>query len=267
MLRPITSIGERGLRAVAMIGSLGLLVRDTGIASRHLLTAKRGRRLAWMNFGAQLHRVGVMSLAVVALVTFAVGAIIALQIAPVLETFGVTDEVPQIVGISMFRELGPLIGAVVLTGFAGASIAAELGTMAVGEELKALRAHAISPLRFLVVPRVLATTIMTTCLTVWSNIVAVLGGMLVSRFAISMDYGEYIQRTLESIDMFDFGTGLVKAAVFGMVIGSLACYLGMNVRGGAQGVGSATTRTVVISIVSIIVIDLMFTAAFYFLEL
>ena len=222
-----------------------------------------------------MYRVGVQSMGVVALVTFSVGAIIALQVAPVLATFGVTFELPRIVGVAMFREMGPLLGAVVLTGFgkkafvsvAGASIAAELGTMTVGEELRALRCHAISPLRFLVVPRVVATTVMTTCLAVWSNIVAVIGGMMVSRYTLGMDFTEYLQRTADAIEFFDFMSGLIKAAVFGLVIGLLACHLGTSVRGGAQGVGSATTRTVVISIVLIIVIDLMFTAAFYALDL
>lgn len=262
-LQPVSQIGALGLRWVELIGHLGLLLWDTAVASRHLITGKRGKRAAWSSLGVQMCRVGVESLGVVALVTFAVGAIIALQVAPVLQTFGVTHELPRIVGVAMVRELGPLIGAVVLTGFAGASIAAELGTMAVGEELKALRAHAISPLRFLIVPRIGATMVMTTCLAVWCNVVAILGGMFVSRATINMPYMEYLQRTAEAIDPFDFASGLIKAAMFGLVIGSLACYLGSTVRGGAQGVGAATTRTVVVSIVMIIIVDLLFTAIFY----
>ena len=104
---------------------------------------------------------------------------------------------------------------------------------------------------------------MTTCLAVWCNVVAILGGMIVSRYAIDMSFLEYLQRTAEAIDAFDFASGLIKAAVFGLVIGSLACYLGASVRGGAQGVGAATTRTVVVSIVMVIVIDLLFTSVFY----
>ena len=263
LLQPVTRLGATGLRSIELVGRLGMLVTEATVAARHLVVGQRGRRTAWRNLGVQMCRVGVDSIAVVALVTFSVGAIIALQVAPVLQTFGVTHQLPRIVGVSMVRELGPLIGAVVLTGFAGASIAAELGTMAVGEELKALRAHAISPMRFLIVPRVLATTIMTTCLAVWCNVVAILGGMMVSFYAINMPFGEYLQRTAEAIDTFDFVSGLIKAACFGLVIGSLACHLGSSVRGGAQGVGAATTRTVVTSIVMIIIIDLLFTSVFY----
>lgn len=264
--RPIVSLGRAALAMVAFIGALGILLERAGLASTALFWKKRGRRLAWANLWFQMYRVGVKSIGVVSLVTFCIGAILALQIGPILVTNGVANQLPAIIGIAIFRELGPLVGAIVLTGFAGASIAAELGTMAVGEEIKALQAHAISPIRFLVVPRVLATIIMTICLAVVSDVMGVVGGMITAQMTIDMPYAVYLQSTFRAVTMVDFLGGLIKAGVFGMLIGSLACLLGINVRGGAEGVGSATTRTVVISIVSLIMVDLLFTYMFFLFD-
>lgn len=263
--KPITTLGERAIGTVAFIGQLGLLISATFGSSPRMVVRRRGRRLAWRNLAFQLYRVGVKSIGVVMLVTFAIGVILSLQIVPILEQYGAGNQIASIIGIAFFRELGPLVGAIVLTGFAGASIAAEIGTMAVNEELKALRSHAISPVRFLVVPRVLASMIMTTCLAVLSSIMGVLGGMITTRAVIDMPYSAYLDLTFAMVETTDIVTGLVKAAVFGVLIGALACQLGLAVRGGASGVGSATTRTVVISIVALTVVDLGFTAVFYML--
>lgn len=265
--QPITTLGERAIGTVSFIGQLGLLITAAFGASPRLVVQRRGRRLAWRNLWFQLYRVGVKSIGVVTLVTFAIGVILSLQIVPILEQYGAGDQIATIIGIAFFRELGPLVGAIVLTGFAGASIAAEIGTMAVNEELKALRSHAISPVRFLVVPRVLASMVMTTCLAVLSSIMGIVGGMLTTRSVLGMPFATYLDLTFSTTDTTDIVTGLVKAAVFGVLIGALACQLGLAVRGGASGVGSATTRTVVISIVALTLVDLAFTAVFYMLGL
>ncbi|MEM8782609.1 MAG: ABC transporter permease [Planctomycetota bacterium] len=264
---PISKLGDMTLRTVGFIGAIGLLLRDVAILSPTLVTAPRGRRMAWSNLWFQMYRVGVKSIGVVGLVTFCIGAILALQVGPILQEYGAASQLPTVIGIAMFRELGPLIGAIVLVGFAGASIAAELGTMSVSEELKALRSHAISPVRFLVVPRVLATTIMTVCLATFSNAMGIVGGAATSYLSMGMVPSRYIIQTFDSVSHFDLLTGLFKAGVFGTIIGALPCYLGMNVRGGASGVGSATTSTVVISIVALVCVDLLFTFVFYMLEL
>jgi phospholipid/cholesterol/gamma-HCH transport system permease protein len=264
--KPLVRLGARGLRFLTFVGELGLMLRQAAGAAPRLVFVRRGRRLAWDNLWFQLYRVGVRSIGVVSLVTICIGAILALQIGPILRTYGAVSQLPTVIGIAMFRELGPLIGAIVLTGFAGASMAAELGTMAVSEEIKALKAHAISPVRFLVVPRVIATVFMTVCLANLSNLMGVLGGMLIAYLTQGIALGEYYRTTFEAIDMYDWITGLIKAGVFGMLISGLACYLGMNVRGGAEGVGLATTRTVVISIVSLICTDLIFTFVFFRLD-
>ncbi len=147
--------------ALATIGGVGYLLLDASRQVHRALFAKRGRRMGWRNLWAQMDRVGVRSVPIVSLVLFCIGSILALQMAPVLRGFGVVEMTADVISVAIFRELGPLVSAVVLTGFAGASIAAEIGTMVVSEEIEALEAHAVNPIRFLVVPRVVATTIMT----------------------------------------------------------------------------------------------------------
>jgi phospholipid/cholesterol/gamma-HCH transport system permease protein len=264
ILRPITAVGAFVLGTIEFIGGLAYLLFDTVLASRAVLFTRRGWKFSLGNLWIQMNRVGVKSIPIVSLVMICIGAILALQMAPVLRQFGLVTFVANIVSIAVFRELGPLISAVVLTGFAGASIAAEIGTMVVSEEIEALHAEAIDPIRFLVVPRVFATTIMMFCLAVVGDLMGIFGGMLTSSIFLGINYTQYLNRTFEQVKMEDFTTGLIKAAVFGTLISGLACYLGLGVTGGAQGVGVATTRTVVLTIVALITVDLMFTAGFYY---
>lgn len=266
-LRVVDRVGGSALGVTTFVGSVGLLVRDVLVLLPGVVTQERGKRMAWSNLAYQLYRVGVRSIGVVGLVTFCIGAILSLQIGPILQSYGAVSQLPRVIGIAMFRELGPLIGAIVLTGFAGASIAAELGTMAVAEELKALKSHAISPTRFLVVPRVVAATVMTVCLAVFSDAMGVVGGAFTAKLSLGIPVGTYVDSTFQAVAVVDFTTGLIKAAVFGVIIGALSCHLGMSVRGGALGVGSATTRTVVNSIVGLVCVDLLFTFIFYVLGL
>jgi phospholipid/cholesterol/gamma-HCH transport system permease protein len=265
--RPITALGRFAIWWVEFLGGLGYLFRDTAAAVRTSLFSARGRRLGWQNLWAQMVRVGVRSIPIISLVVFCIGAILALQMAPILDDYGALAQVADIIGIAMFRELGPLVAAIVLTGFAGASIAAEIGTMVVSEEIEALEAGAIPPVRFLVVPRVIATTVMMICLAVVADLVGTAGGMFVGRFFLGLGFLQYAERTFTIVKLQDFITGLVKAGVFGSLISGLACYLGLGVTGGAQGVGNATTKTVVYTIVALITVDLMFTAVFYYLEI
>ena len=173
----------------------------------------------------------------------------------------------NIVGVAVLRELGPLIGAIVLTGFAGAAIAAEIGTMVVGEEIEALEAHALNPIRFLVVPRVLASVAGMTVLAVIADLVAVASACTVSVAVLDIPFQTYKQNTLDQAKVVDFLTGVGKASVFGLLIGLIACGNGLKVTGGAAGVGKATTGTVVQCVVAIVICDLIFTAIFYALDL
>jgi phospholipid/cholesterol/gamma-HCH transport system permease protein len=210
-----------------------------------------------------MNRVGVRSIGIVGLVSGSIGIILALQTSPSLATFGQIDKVANLIAVAVFRELGPLIAAIVLTGFAGASIAAELGTMVVGEEIEALEAMALNPIRFLVVPRVVATTLSLILLSVLSDLMSVIMGGVAGVFFLDIPYELYKQNTIDQLKLSDFTTGLLKAAVFGLILGLIACQNGLRVTGGAAGVGKATTNTVVQTVVSVVLADLLFTAIFY----
>jgi phospholipid/cholesterol/gamma-HCH transport system permease protein len=265
VLRPIVLIYYGVAEIFSFLGDLTYLIGDAIVGVRPSLLRKQGRRLGWSNLWAQMDRVGVRSIPIVALVLFCIGAILALQMAPILRDYGARDRVADIIAIAIGRELGPLVSAIVLTGFAGASIAAELGTMVVSEEIEALRANAIDPIFFLVVPRMIATTIMMVCIAMVGDSAGVLGGMFTANAFLGISPTLYRHHTFDALKLKDFVTGLIKAGVFGLLISAIACRLGLGVTGGAQGVGVATTRTVVTTIVALITVDLIFTAVFYFL--
>ena len=210
----------------------------------------------------QMVRVGVRAVPIVSLVVLFVGMVLAFQMDYVLRKIGLNEWIARIVAVSMLRELAPLLTGVVMSGFAGASIAAELGTMVVGEELLALESQALDPVKFLVMPRVIATTVMEICLTVIANIVGVLGGFIVATGLFGINPYNYYDQTVRFLKTQDLITGLIKAGVFGLLISLIACYLGLRVTAGAEGVGRATTLAVVYSIVAIIVTDLVFSILF-----
>lgn len=213
----------------------------------------------------QAHRLGVRSLGINSLVIFFVGMIITFQSAYVLQIFGVVEYVADMMSIAMFREMGPLITAMVMTGFGGAAIAAEIGTMVVSEEVLALETSALNPVRFLVVPRLLAAMFVMPLIYVIASYLGVLGGFTISATLLDIDPIRYFHRTQDSLIGRDVIAGLLKAEAFGILITLIACHEGLRVTGGAEGVGRATTNSVVRSIVAIIICDLVFTALFYFL--
>ncbi|MCH8211984.1 MAG: ABC transporter permease [Planctomycetes bacterium] len=262
LVRTFEPWGAMWLRVFSLIGGVSYLIRDvTRWVARSLFT--RRVRFGRTALVTQLVRTGVRAVGIVTLVCGCVGFILALQMEPPLADFGQSDKIANIIGVAILRELGPLISAIVLAGFAGASIAAELGTMVVGEEIEALEAHALNPIRFLVVPRVLATIIALVLLTVIGDITAVVfGGVMTVNF-LGVPYQQYLSNTLNQLVLSDFLSGLIKAGVFGLILSTIACYNGLNVTGGAAGVGRATTNTVVQSIVAIILADFVFTTLFF----
>ncbi|HPO93737.1 MAG TPA: ABC transporter permease [Phycisphaerales bacterium] len=265
-VRPLLLLGdvmaERTLGMLDQVGAVWYLFAEAIHWIWRSFTVRKVR-LGRTAIISQIVRVGVRSVFIISLVSSCVGLILALQMAPPLDEFGRKDAVANITGVAVLRELGPLIAAIVLTGFAGAAIAAEIGTMVVGEEIEALEAHALNPVRFLVLPRVIATVISMTALAVLSDLVALVASWAISMIALGIPSQLYIDNTLEQVKRIDFLTGIGKATVFGLLIGLIACTNGLRVTGGAAGVGKATTGTVVQSVVSIVVADLMFTAMFY----
>jgi len=260
----IAAVGAVVVGTISYIGGMVYMAIDLGTWLYRSMFARKvrfGREALYI----QLVRVGIRSIGIICLVSLCIGLILVLQMAPPLQEFGQVDKVANVNAVAIIRELGPLISAIVLTGFAGASIAAELGTMVVGEEIEALESMALNPVRFLVVPRVLATVVGLIVLACFADVVALGSGAFVGVFLLDIAPGVYWANTLEQAKLIDFITGLVKAGVFGLLIGLIACYNGLKVTGGAAGVGKATTTTVVHAIVSIICADLIFTALFYLL--
>ena len=250
------------LATLELVGSITLL---GGLVLRWL---HRTLLLRQVRFGmpaaiAQMVRVGVRSISIVMLVSGCIGIILALQTSPSLSDFGQTDKVANLIAVAVFRELGPLVAAIVLTGFAGASIAAEIGTMVVGEEIEALESMALDPIRFLVVPRVLATTLSLVLLAVIGDLTSVIMGGVTGVFFLDIPYELYKNNTIDQLTLSDFLTGLFKAGVFGTILGLIACHNGLRVTGGAAGVGKATTDTVVQTVVTVVIADLIFSALFY----
>jgi len=247
---------------IRYVGGVAYLLADTvAWAFRGLFSPRY--KFGWRTLVAQMVRIGVKSIPIIIVVQVFIGLILALQMAPTLETYGQLERVAEVVGIAVIRELGPLLTAVVLSGFAGASIAAEIGAMVESEEIKALKAHALNPVRFLVVPRFVATTVMIVALAVIADYIGVLGGFLASVLVLDVPPRLYLNLTQSAVQTTDFVTGLVKSGVFGAVIALIACHEGFSVTGGPEGVGRATTATVVKSIVALIGIDALFTAVFY----
>jgi phospholipid/cholesterol/gamma-HCH transport system permease protein len=261
------------LRSVELLGAgTRHVLNEVGSAQRLLMQTCRWImraisdpkiRVGRVAIVTQIVRIGARSIAINALVSGCVGFILGLQMAPPLQDLGQVELVPNIIAVAVLRELGPLMAAIVMTGYAGAAIAAEIGTMVVGEEIEALEAHALNPVRFLVVPRVIAVVVSLTMLAVVSDVVAIFFGFVMGILVLDIPPTTFIANTLKQVDNIDFLTGVIKGGVFGMLIAVIACNNGLRVTGGAAGVGNATTQTVVRSIVAIIFADLIFTAVFY----
>lgn len=219
----------------------------------------------------QMHDHGVKAIPVVTLVAVFTGMIVSLQAGVEIKSFGQESLVGRIVAASMFREMGPLITAIILTATAGSACAAEIGTMKVHEEVDALEMMAIDPIRYLVLPRVAALGLMCFALTVLTDCFGTLGGAFVARAQLGVSFETYFdgaRRTLEIDQVLGFlpkhvYSGLVKAFVFGVLIGAVGCAQGLRATGGALGVGAAVRRAVVVSIVLVLVLGYYMTWFFY----
>ena len=257
----LSGIGVGAERSLAYVGGLAAL---TGKASAALLFSplKRGRSLQRAVHQAMM--VGVQAIPIITLITFFVGVIIALQGAYGLQRLGAMHLVAGLVAISITRELGPLVAAIVMIGRSGSAFAAEIGAMRVSEELDALKTMALNPIDFLVAPKLVAMAIMLPCLTIWSDLMGVMGGALFGVSGAGFTLGGYFIATREALALRDVTTGIAKSLVFGIVIAAVGCYEGFSTGAGAEEVGRSTTSAVVISILLVVLIDLMFTYLFYF---
>jgi phospholipid/cholesterol/gamma-HCH transport system permease protein len=254
-------VGNSTLNLLSDTGEIWELTRTA--CGRLLPGRGHGERF---RFGATLKqavRAGNHSFPLVALICVLTGMIMALQSAYQLRQMGAVELVASIVGITITRELAPLLTAIIVAGRFGSAIAAELGTMRVSQEIDALTVMGIDPVSFLVVPRLAGLLIALPCLTVFADVIGILGGMLVGVHVLGIGTERYAELTFESLVLEDIFTGLVKAGAFAAIIGLISCHQGLSTRGGAEEVGRATTRSVVRSIVLVIAADLFVTAIFF----
>lgn len=222
------------------------------------LCLERGKELA-----RQMFLVGIKSFGVTSTVAVFTGMILALQAGLELKNFGQEMRVGTIVSESMCREMGPMMTALILAASVGAAMAAELGTMAVSEEIAALEVMSINPVRFLVMPRLLAMAIMCPALMVYTNIIGIIGGGLVAYTQLGVPWSLYYENVIMYLDAKEIWVGVFKAFVFSVAIVTISCYQGLATRGGAVGVGKATRRAVVVSFLMVIILGYVITRIFY----
>jgi phospholipid/cholesterol/gamma-HCH transport system permease protein len=262
MTGPLTLVGRNTLGLIRYASGLSELSAKTAYWT--LIAPLRGRGLKW---GSAIHQavlVGYAAVPIVCVISFFVGMVLAFQGAYQLEKVGATYFVAALVGVSLTRELGPLMTAVVVAGRSGSAFAAEIGTMKVSEEIDALEVMGLNRIKYLVVPKYLAMVIMMPCLTLLADLAGMLGGASFGVGQLDQTFSMYVLATRDALVMKDISTGLVKSVVFGALITTIGCYEGFSVRGGAEGVGKATTSAVVVSIFLVIAADLVFTAIFYY---
>lgn len=246
---------------------------DKGVKYVGDLTILFLRTILWMTIPPiknertfqQAKRVGIDSFFIVSLVALFTGMILALQTAYQMQKLSSEIYIANLVAVSIVRELGPVLTALIVAGRIGAAITAEIGTMNVTEQVDALRTLSSNPVKYLVVPRFLALTLMLPVLTIYANIIGILGGFLISVFKIHISAAMYLRMSIEALAIKDIATGLIKTIFFGMIIAMVSSHEGLNVEGGAEGVGKSTTVSVVTSFILIIVSDCFFTALFYFI--
>lgn len=265
--RPKTNLAEDVGRAVvvfwedtrSLIGFVGELVSALGTAAMH------PKSVRWRDVVRVAESAGVNALPIIVLVSFLMGVIMAFQGAISLRRFGADIFVANLVGLAMLRELGPLMTAIILAGRSGSAFAAELGTMTVREEIDALKTMGLDPVRFLVVTRVIAAVVMTPLLTVFADLLGLIGGAVVMR-SFGIPLVTFYHQVQYQVSYGSFVGGLVKSFVFGILVAAIGCLRGLQTTTGASAVGESTTRAVVSGIVLIVITDGIFSVVYYYLN-
>jgi phospholipid/cholesterol/gamma-HCH transport system permease protein len=256
-------VGRWALNQIAAAMRVSVLMVDT--VTWTIVAPLRGKGLRIKSAIESFVEFGVRSLPIVGMICFLVGVIIALQSSYTLAKWGANRFIATLVAVSALREMAPLMTAVIITGRSGSAITAEIGTMKVGEEIDALDVMGLNPVKYLVVPKFLAMILAVPCVTVLAMFIMIVGGYVASVLIVGVDPVIYINQTIDSLVEKDLVTGLVKSVFFGIAICWVGVYRGLQVEGGAEGVGKKTTSSVVTSIFLIILVDLVFTVLFYYL--
>ena len=263
--RPANIAEEIGRAICAGCRDARALITFLGECGSAFISALRNPgRVRWKDALFTAETAGVNALPIVALIGFLMGLIIAFQSAVAMRQFGAEIFVANLIGLSMVRELGPLMTAIVLAGRSGSAFAAELGTMKVNEEIDALTTMGLDPIRFLVVPRIVAAVVITPLLTVFADLVGIMGGSVV---LLSLGYPliTYLNQIISSVSYADFLGGLFKSVIFGLLVAGIGCLRGLQTRTGARSVGESTTLAVVGGIVLIVITDGVFSVVFFYL--
>lgn len=248
--------GRLVIERIEEVGRLSLFLLET-LRSAFTLPVR------WRLLIRQMEFVGVRSISVVVLTGTFTGMVLALQSSYGFRKFGAEGLVGTTVALSMTRELGPVLTSLMVTARAGSAMAAELGTMRVTEQIDALVVMAVEPVKYLVVPRILAALAMLPILCVVSDFVGIVGGYFVGVKLLGINSGTYMSNTVKFLELSDIMSGLVKAMCFGVILAAVGCYKGFHARGGAQGVGRATTEAVVLASVLILINDYFLTAIMF----
>ncbi|MGB7847513.1 MAG: ABC transporter permease [Candidatus Acidiferrum sp.] len=256
-------VGASVLDGLAYVGSLAMLAGRAAYFT--FIGPFYGKPVRFRQAVSQAMEAGVRALPILSLITFFIGLILALQAAYELKRFGAMSYVASAVALSMTRELGPLITAVIVIGRSGSAFAAEIGTMKVTEEIDALETMAINPISLLVAPKFVAMILMLPCLTIWANFMGILGGSVFGVLQADFTFQRYVTASLDALFLRDVVTGLIKSFMFGITITAVGCQEGFTTGGGAEQVGRSTTKAVVVSIFLVILVDLIFTMLFFFL--
>lgn len=257
----LAQIGRETARFLAGVqGVLGFF-GDVMVAAAQLLKAPRSAN--WREVPHVMDRTGVDAVPIVVLINFLIGLVMGFQGAIQLKQFGANIFVADLVGVSITRELGPLMTAIIVCGRSGAAFAAELGTMKVSEEIDALRTMGFGPLRYLVLPRTVGLILVLPALTLLGDFVGILGGLTVGLLSLDLTLEGYINETMKAVTVWDVYSGVLKSVVFGLAIALISCQQGFAASGGAEGVGHRTTSAVVATLFSLILIDAGFTVLFH----
>ncbi len=252
---------EAALQALAVLALLGELAATLGASIR------QPRRWRWRQVLFNVRTAGVDALPIVGLLAFLLGIVVAYQSADQLRQFGANIFIVDVVGLSMLREFAPMMTAIIVAGRSGSAYAAQIGTMAVTEEIDAMRTLGIEPLEVLVLPKVIALVIALPLLTFFADVTGVLGGMLMANLQLGVGIEEFSDRFTKAVSVTAYLVGIGKAPVFAVIIVVIGCFQGLQTRGGADSVGRQTTRAVVQSTFLVIVADAVFSIAFSALDL
>jgi phospholipid/cholesterol/gamma-HCH transport system permease protein len=250
--------GHRGLKVLQLVGQ-ALIMNLKALMLAPLMFRKR----LWSEVVFQMFFTGIKSLPVLSVVAFFIGMIFAVQTGIELQRFGQEVQIGGAVTVVMLREMGPFMTGLIIVASVGASIGAQLGTMTVSEEISALEIMSIDPIRFLVMPRLVALMVMMPLLTLYTDVLAIAGGSIIGMTQLGVELQAYLDNAVLYATNKDLYTGLFKALVFGFIINMVACHQGLTTTGGAVGVGKATRSTVVISFLVILISGFILTKFFY----